>query len=58
MLCFLHVFSSGPKVKRKAASLPKETTERFIKEVAILANEILKKGRPIGYEALLLVAVK
>jgi hypothetical protein len=45
-------------VKRKAASLPKETTERFIKEVAILANEILKKGRPIGYEALLLVAVK
>jgi ubiquinone/menaquinone biosynthesis C-methylase UbiE len=48
----------GPKVKHKAATLPRETTERFVSEVAAMANEILKSGQAIGYEALLLVAVK
>jgi hypothetical protein len=45
-------------VKHKAATLPRETTERFVSEVAAMANEILKSGQAIGYEALLLVAVK
>jgi hypothetical protein len=41
-----------------ATTIPSEVMERFVSTVAELANNILRRGEPIGYEALLLVAIK